>query len=43
MPISEAAIVQAAVGTLEEEGPGRVNVLRLMGRAGDEIFNQLAK
>ncbi len=44
-PISEAAIVGAAVGYALEGGRAVVELMYadFMGRAGDEIFNQLAK
>jgi len=44
-PISEAAIVGAAVGYALEGGRVLVELMYcdFMGRAGDEIFNQLAK
>jgi 2-oxoisovalerate dehydrogenase E1 component len=44
-PISEAAIVGTAVGYAMEGGRALVELMYcdFMGRAGDEIFNQLAK
>ena len=44
-PISEAAIVGSAVGYALEGGRALVELMYcdFMGRAGDEIFNQLAK
>lgn len=44
-PISEAAIVGSAVGYAIEGGRALVELMYcdFMGRAGDEIFNQLAK
>jgi len=44
-PISEAAVVGAAVGYALEGGRAVVELMYadFMGRAGDEIFNQLAK
>jgi 2-oxoisovalerate dehydrogenase E1 component len=44
-PISEAAIVGAAIGYALEGGRAVVELMYadFMGRAGDEIFNQLAK
>ena len=44
-PISEAAIVGAAVGYAMEGGRAIVELMYsdFMGRAGDELFNQLAK
>ena len=44
-PISEAAIVGTAVGYALEGGRALVELMYcdFMGRAGDEIFNQLAK
>ncbi|MGH8936457.1 MAG: alpha-ketoacid dehydrogenase subunit alpha/beta [Acidimicrobiia bacterium] len=44
-PISEAAIVGSAVGYAMEGGRALVELMYadFMGRAGDEIFNQLAK
>ncbi len=44
-PISEAAIVGTAVGYALEGGRALVDLMYcdFMGRAGDEIFNQLAK
>jgi 2-oxoisovalerate dehydrogenase E1 component len=44
-PISEAAIVAAAVGHAMEGGRSLVELMYadFMGRAGDEIFNQMAK
>jgi len=44
-PISEAAIVGTAVGLAMEGGRALVELMYcdFMGRAGDEIFNQLAK
>jgi 2-oxoisovalerate dehydrogenase E1 component len=44
-PISEAAIVAAAIGYAMEGGHALVELMYadFIGRAGDEIFNQLAK
>ena len=44
-PISEAAIVGSAVGYAMEGGRALVELMYadFMGRAGDELFNQLAK
>lgn len=44
-PISEATIVSSAVGYAMEGGRALVELMYadFMGRAGDEIFNQLAK
>jgi 2-oxoisovalerate dehydrogenase E1 component len=44
-PISEAAIIGAAVGYAMEGGRALVELMYadFMGRAGDELFNQLAK
>ena len=44
-PISEAAIVAAAVGFAMEGGRALVELMYgdFLGRAGDEVFNQLAK
>ena len=44
-PISEAAIVSTAVGYAMEGGRALIELMYadFMGRAGDEIFNQLAK
>ncbi len=44
-PLSEAAIVASAVGYAMEGGRALVELMYadFMGRAGDEIFNQLAK
>jgi 2-oxoisovalerate dehydrogenase E1 component len=44
-PISEAAIVAAAVGYAMEGGRALVELMYgdFLGRAGDEVFNQLAK